>query len=94
MKEGELSQMCEGREETPVCYCTVQGIAGQLHDALESSTPGLPLFLSFNFIFSTVQSTRQPGMLILPHGSMEVPKIPSQWLPLDEFYWMDDKPAL
>lgn len=25
---------------------------------------------------------------------MEVPKIPSQWLPLDEFYWMDDKPAL
>lgn len=69
MKEGELSQMYEGREETPVCYCTVQGIAGQLHDALESSTPGLPLFLSFNFIFSTVQSTRQPGMLILPHGS-------------------------
>lgn len=69
MKEGELSQMYEGREETSVCYCTVQGIAGQLHDALESSTPGLPLFLSFNFIFSTVQSTRQPGMLILPHGS-------------------------
>jgi hypothetical protein len=25
---------------------------------------------------------------------MEVPKIPSQWLTLNEFYWMDDNPAL
>lgn len=66
MKEGEPSQLCEGREETPVCYCTVQVIAKRLHNALESSTPGLVLFLSFNFIFSTVQSTRQPAMLILP----------------------------
>jgi hypothetical protein len=69
MKEGESSQLYEGREETPVCYCTVQVIAKQLHDALESSTPGVLSFLSFNFIFSTVQSTRQPALPILPHGS-------------------------
>lgn len=44
-KEGEPDHVCEGSEETPVRYCTVQVIVKRLHDTLESSTPGLRLLL-------------------------------------------------